>query len=46
MMDSKIDGLMVVEALSRSSSIDTGVPTHEVAAAVTGWHGRRSQECV
>jgi hypothetical protein len=34
MMDSNIDGLMVVEALSRSSSIDTGVPTHEVVAAV------------
>jgi hypothetical protein len=34
MIDSKIDGLMVVGALSRSSSIDTSVPTHEVVAAV------------
>lgn len=34
MMDSKIDGLMVVEALQRSSLIKTSIPTHEIAAAV------------
>jgi len=33
-MDSKIDGLMVVEALQRSSLIETKVPTDEIAAAV------------
>lgn len=34
MIDSKVDGLMVVKALRRSAAIEANIPTDEIAAAV------------